>query len=516
MSKQSLLITHPELIASEWDYARNERAGIYPDRITHGSDKKAYWLCLQYKHSYMMSASNKTRGRGCPYCAGRKVLQGFNDLASQHPDLLSEWDYAHNNANSIFPDMITSHANIITAWSCTHYKHSYMMRISDRINGRGCPYCAGRKVLAGFNDLMSKYPELVESEWDWVKNNEKGLKPDSIMPSSRLKTWWRCEHYAHNYEMAVYNKTGPNKQGCPYCTGHKVLRGFNDLNSKYPELVKSSWDWNRNSKNDLKPDEITYGSHKLAAWKCSVYKHDYTMTINHRITGTGCPYCAGNKVLPGFNDLASQYPELVNSEWNYARNNAIKLYPNEITSSSNRKAWWICSECGHEWFTSVAHRTSVMNPTGCPKCAEHYHISKQENQVADYINTYLCSHYPCSYYTMFRSIKFKKIYELLHINTNNALSDDLKSHLLKEIDIYIPELNLAIEYDGDYWHDNSVMLTQRGLTNDDAHQIKNELCEHAGIELLFISEHDWLHDTENVKQIIADIIDTAYARYCIF
>ena len=176
-------------------------------------------------------------------------------------------------------------------------------------------------------------------------------------------------------------------------------------------------------------------------------------------------------------------------------------HPNKTISV---KPAWKCRKCRHIWRATVNNRTRSTIKSGCPACA--HRVSKQENQVADYIDSYLCKHYNNMNYTILRSIKFKKIYKMLSIDTNSILSDDLQSHLLKELDIYIPELNLAVEYDGDYWHDDEVMLNHRGITNTDAHVIKQTLCEQAGIDLIFITEHEWLHDTENVKVMIKNII----------
>ena len=78
------------------------------------------------------------------------------------------------------------------------------------------------------------------------------------------------------------------------------------------------------------------------ARKCG---HEWTATVKSRaISGTGCPYCSHNKVLEGFNDLASQRP-LIASEWS-ERNYPLK--PNMVTVFANRKVWWRCSnECGY-------------------------------------------------------------------------------------------------------------------------------------------------------------------------
>ena len=95
---------------------------------------------------------------------------------------------------------------------------------------------------------------------------------------------------------------------------------------------------------------------------------------------------------------------------------------------------------------------------------------------------------------------------MMNLNADILDNKSLKQHLLKELDIYIPELSLAVEYDGDYWHDDKRMMETRGLTNNQAHIIKQELCKQAGIELIFITEHGWLNDSESVKKNLEGII----------
>lgn len=47
--------------------------------------------------------------------------------------------------------------------------------------------------------------------------------------------------------------------------------------------------------------------------------HKYINTITKRINGRNCPYCSGNKILPGFNDLSTKEPQLV-KEWDFSKN----------------------------------------------------------------------------------------------------------------------------------------------------------------------------------------------------
>ena len=429
-----------------------------------------------------------------------------NLLIDKYPKLVeSEWDYEKNKHVGINVSTITCGSGIKSWWHCDACKGKYQMTVYHKTSGRGCPYCLGKKILIGFNDLQTKYPELIEKEWDYEKNNLIGLKPDNLTVSSRAKASWHCDTCKGNYQMSISNKT--SGRGCPFCSGKKILKGFNDLESCYPDLVNSEWDWIKNNQHGLKPDEITKFSNMKAYWKCDVCNSSYEMSVSKKTGGHhGCPYCSGHRVLIGYNDLASCYPDLVNSEWDWIKNNKNGLKPYDITSGSTMKAWWKCSHNNsHSWYATVSKRVKGQ---GCPKCS--HRISKQEDEVADYINDYLQAmqaNYKNMKYTMFRSIKFKKVYEMLHINTDDVLSNSLQSHLLKELDIYIPELGLAVEYDGDYWHDDSVMLARRGMSNIDAHMIKKHLCSQANVDLIFIMEHDWLNNNESMKKNLGEIID---------
>lgn len=301
--------------------------------------------------------------------------------------------------------------------------------------------------------------------------------------------------------MSIIQRT--SGQGCPCCASRKIIPGFNDLQTLCPDLMRE-WDWIANNNAGIYPDRIAKSSSVKANWKCSVCHGSFTMRIANRTSGKqGCPYCAGQKILKGYNDLQSCYTELIASEWDWIENGKKGIKPDELAKYSNLKANWICSKCSYKWKARISDRT--LKESGCPKCSRR--ISNQEKQVADFMNDYLCSHYDNMTYTMLRSIKFNGIYDNLGIDAENALRDGLQSHLFKELDIYIPELNFAVEYDGDYWHDDSVMLSQRGMTNDKAHEIKHELCRQAGIDLIFVTEHDWLNDSESVKSNLASIID---------
>ena len=93
LKDKTLLNLYPEL-SKEWNYNRNE--GLSPDMFTAHSSATVWWSCFK-GHEWSAKIVDRARGNGCPYCANRKVLCGYNDLASKRPDLVKEWNYLKNS-----------------------------------------------------------------------------------------------------------------------------------------------------------------------------------------------------------------------------------------------------------------------------------------------------------------------------------------------------------------------------------------------------------------------------------
>ena len=79
-----------EELMLKYNYDKNKNIDL--DKITNGSHIKVWWKCKK-GHEWEASVSNVSNGGGCPYCRGKKVLSGYNDLSTTKPELLKEWDY---------------------------------------------------------------------------------------------------------------------------------------------------------------------------------------------------------------------------------------------------------------------------------------------------------------------------------------------------------------------------------------------------------------------------------------
>jgi len=326
--------------------------------------------------------------------------------------------------------------------------------------------------------------ELME-EWDYELNNKLDLYPDNITVGSHKKVYWKCRDCGNVWEAVVKSRTRKDGKatGCPECRRKKLseyhstpIVGINDFESNYPELVK---EWNYYKNKDLKPSQFLKKSRYKVWWKCSICGNEYKTSIQAKtISGIGCPICSRKrtgdlnaKPIQGKNDFETLHPELLR-EWNYNKNTNL---PSTYLAMSNKKVWWKC-EYGHEWEASIVNRVKGRN---CPVCKKEYKVSFPEKAIYYYVNKY----YP---------------------NTvENYRIEKLEN---KELDIFIPELNIAIEYDGCLWHKD----VEKDIKKDN-------ICESLGIKVIRIREKGL--PTLNSSSIIYNIIPSKdnfeYLKKCV-
>ena len=208
--ENSLAAEYPS-IEKEWDAAKN--VPLLPTQVISGTRRKVWWRCPK-GHSWRAAVySRTTLGTGCPVCTGRQALAGENDLATLYPDIAAQWDEEKNGA--LHPSNVTAGSNRRVWWRCEK-GHSYRAVIAQRVQrGDGCPYCANRKVLPGFNDLATAAP-LVAKQWHETLNG--ALTPEMVTAGSHKKAWWQCS-YGHVWKAAIYSRAGVQQCGCPVCAG---------------------------------------------------------------------------------------------------------------------------------------------------------------------------------------------------------------------------------------------------------------------------------------------------------
>ena len=273
--KNDLATLRPDLL-KEWDCEKNI---IKPSEILCNSTKKVWWICSK-GHSWKAQVRNRTsKNEGCPICANKKILSGYNDLSTSHPDLLNEWDYEKNTVN---PTEISFGYRKKIWWKCDK-GHNWEGYIYNRLKGHGCPFCSNHKIEKGYNDFATFHPELLK-EWDYDKNV---ISPENIGRYSGKKVWWKCPVCGYSWQTALVKRTKYN-YGCPVCKGHAILAGYNDLATLRPDILKY-WDYEKNG--DLLPTMVGLGSPKKAWFKCED-GHSFYIVIHAFINSVNkCPVC---------------------------------------------------------------------------------------------------------------------------------------------------------------------------------------------------------------------------------
>lgn len=342
----SLATSHPEL-AAEWHPTLN--GSLRPSDITSGASRKVWWLCPQ-GHSWDGTPGHRTsRGSRCPYCVGKRVLPGFNDLATTRPDLAEQW---HPTKNDLDPTEVSAGSGRPVWWQDEH-GHEWEARVNNRAHGTNCPICSGQTVLAGFNDLATLFPAIA-AEWHASKN--AGRTPSDVTAMTKTKAWFRCGE-GHEWQSTVANRTAGGN-GCPICAGQRVLPGLNDMGTTAPGLAAQ---WHPTRNGTLTPRDVFRSTAKKFWWQDSL-GHEWEASANERSNGSNCPYCSGQRILVGFNDLGTARPDIA-AQWHPTKNG--DRTPQQATAMNGTKAWWLCED-GHEWTTTIASRSAG---TGCPACA---------------------------------------------------------------------------------------------------------------------------------------------------
>lgn len=350
--------------------------------------------------------------------------------------LLDEWD---TDKNGILDRNISYGSENKILWKCSK-GHSWLASINSRTsNLTHCPFCSGRFAIEGETDLGTTHKYLI-SEWMFAKNEK--ITPYNVKSNSHYKVWWKCITCGHEWKAVISSRA--NGCGCPECgkvliSKARSLPNQNNLLTKHnKELLK---EWNTIKNGELTPDMFSAGSHRKVWWKCNL-GHEWESSIANRIKGRGCPYCSGKSIMKGFNDLETINPELA-SEWHPLRNGNLK--PTDVAPHSNKKVWWKCKK-GHEWEATVNNRTK----RNCPECSKELRISYPEKAVYYYI---------------------------LKVFANSIENYHPENFCGKELDIFIPEIKVAIEYDGEAFH--------KTIEND---LEKDRLCKENKIKLIRIRE----------------------------
>ena len=199
-------------------------------------------------------------------------------------------------------------------------------------------------------------------------------------------------------------------------------------------------------------------------------KHgEFSITANKHMSGRGCPKCGRERSNDSKKITREEFVERSNKQHNNSYDYSIVDYVNNST-----KVNIICGKHGIFKQTPASH----LNGCGCPKCAES-NTSRAEDEITEIIES--------------KGFKVER-------NLRSLIGG-------KEIDIYIPEKKIGIEYDGLYWH------SERTGKMKDYHIGKLKKCNEKGIKLVQIFEDEWIYHKDIVADKIMHILGISEGRH---
>lgn len=482
---RSIADKYPHLCA-DWDYDKND---LTPEQITYGSSYNAYWKCHNCGYEWQAQVRSricKNRPNLCPKCSlensaeKHKHTDYKNSLECIYPQALADWDY---DKNIIQPSEIRKASEQTVYWKCHVCGYEWKQSVCARLHYQ-CPHCHEHAPVNASRSKI-KYPEYIgkrlidvsQELFDEIKEfPDRYSEPEQLKADYRRTVTWICHVCGHEWRDTPYHRTICDIQ-CPNCAKNakeqskrkaKIVSRENSIGVLYPRILQF-WEFDKNKELGCTPYDISPGTSQKIYWKCPKCKYEWMQTPTVLIHGGNCPICAIKHAtlmheMPEQNkSFADLFPDLL-SDWNYTKNS---FSPYAIKPYSNKDVAWKCHICGYEWNTKLQNRTDGYQ--GCPKCAMNSHTSFPEQAVFFFLRR-----------------------DLFHDAINQYLiTQNDYTNYKYAIDIYVPSRKIAIEYDGEYWHN-----LNRAQERDN---LKEKRINELGITLYRIVENSEINQISNNK-----------------
>lgn len=261
---------------------------------------------------------------------------------------------------------------------------------------------------------MNKYTEKLNItnpslciEWDYIKNVKT---PENITAGSGLKAWWVCSKCNFSWQSVVYGRAGKDGKGCPNCKKSKLsnlhLQCQSDVIEKANLIHEYFYDYSLVEYKGI-DNHITI--------LCPIHGEFVQTPYKHINLSRGCQTCGISKQVSARTKTLDKFINESNAVYNNKYDYSESIYVNSTVPVKVK-----CNE--HGYF--LVRPTSHLYGKECPSC--------QNN------NNYLES----LFLDDFGIPKNCRNIQL------NVIGKTIKP------DGYLPDYNLIIEFDGDYYHGN--------------------------------------------------------------
>ena len=467
--------SHPR--ASSW----SSRNTLSAWEVARGSLQKFWFKCEDCSHEFDAALNDVGKGSWCPFCQGLKRCHSdvikdcqacWSKCFASHPKAVN-W----STKNDISPSQV-SLKNLRKFWfTCDVCPHEFEISLQGVANGAWCNYCSGLKMCPP--EVIQTCPPCREKAFgshprasSWSTRNKITAWEVSRMTDGKF--WFACNACPHEFEAAVSNIS--KGMGCPYCAHKKLCPPklirrcracFTNSFASHPRAAFWS------ARNDVSPLEVFLNDNQKFWFSCNVCPHEFEQRLYSITRGQFCSYCANRHRCPPdkirgcaacFSKCFGAHPQ---SQFWSERNS---ISPLEVALNDNRKYWFRCGTCPHEFEAALSH---VVEGAWCALCK-----MKTQNLVHSWCREWDNTAEPEATFEW-------------------CTSPDSGRYL--RFDIYLPAHRLIVEVDGPQhfrnvgnWGDNLLERQQRDV-------YKMACSVQAGLRLIRVFQPDVWADRDKWK-----------------
>jgi DNA-directed RNA polymerase subunit RPC12/RpoP len=357
--------------ADYWNYKRNDKT---PREVFKNSHEKYWFTCFDCKHDFDNSLDSiADKESWCSYCSHRKLCNDeYCDMCMENSFSSHEkadyWNYEKNDKT---PREVFKKSGEKYWFTCSDCKHEFAIGIDKVLRGQWCPYCSHHKLCKDDKCKICFENSFASNKkadyWNYEKNDKI---PREVFKHDNDKYWFTCSDCKHDFK-SILSDISSNESWCPYCA-HQKLCDDEDCKMCYENSFVSHekadyWNYEKNVKT---PREVfKRSSNEKYRFICLDCKHDFDSALNNISNGCWCPYCSSppkrlckdNNCKMCFENSFANHPKAKN--WNYELNNEI---PRNVFKHSNKKYWFTCFDCKHDFETSLS---IISDGSWCPYCS---------------------------------------------------------------------------------------------------------------------------------------------------
>ena len=418
-------------------------------------------ICKKHGQFSINAKGFATKGHGCSKCSNElKTSKSLKPLDYY----ITKFREVHGDKYNYYVESGKLNTKRTVDISCTTCGNNFTQKVSAHLTGQGCLKCSS--IERGLKKALPR--EEAESQV-LAACGDRYICDFSNYTHYTTKLKVTCKKHNEVFYRDYYNLV-KNKNSCPTCA-REAYKDFRLIDTKedvieaFKKVRGELYDY---SKTDYKGSEVR------VIVTCAEHGDFKVKPVLHK-RGQGCPKCG--RFILDTETFISKAKVIHGEQFDYSSATYVDSY---------EKTTIRCIPCD---YTYEVAPYSHLAGTGCPKCSAKM-VSSPEEELKAYIES---------------------------LGVTNIQTSVRGLIGRKELDLYLPEYKLAIEYNGTYWHSSRSKKTDSEFSKK--HLIKTEACEELGIQLLHINENEWLDTTKKTiwKSVISNKLKKntrVYARKC--